>query len=112
MLLPDLPGRNQDRFFYRQVREGCGIVTEKASFLLGGLVEVRFLGREKWAMYTEDSERIGEALTDAHVQGLDAYINIIRADTGHSRTTRSRTPLISMNHVAGSKQIPRAQVVV
>lgn len=58
-------------------------MTAKASFLLGGLIEIRFLGREKWAMYTTDSGRIREALTDSRVQGLDAYVTVneLKQDT-------------------------------
>lgn len=56
----------------------------RASFLLnGGLVEVRFLGRETWAIFTAESALMREALTDASVQGLSAYVtlNDLNADT-------------------------------
>ena len=54
-----------------------------ASFLLNGLVEVRFLGGETWAIYTADPARIHEAIADPRVQGLSVYavLNVLKADT-------------------------------
>lgn len=54
-------------------------------FLLnpGSLIEVRFLGRETWALFTADPALAHEALAHPFVQGLSAYVtlNELRSDT-------------------------------
>jgi hypothetical protein len=39
----------------------------------GELVEVRFLGPRKWALYTSETNVIEDALAQPEVAGLDAY---------------------------------------
>lgn len=54
-----------------------------ASFLLNGLVEVRFLGRATWAVYSTDPACIREAIADPRVLGLSVYVtlNELKTDT-------------------------------
>jgi hypothetical protein len=54
----------------------------QASFLLAGPVEVRFLGRETWAIFTEDPALIREALLSPSIGGLSAYITLNELKAG------------------------------
>jgi hypothetical protein len=80
-------------------------------FLLNSPVEVRFLGRERWALYTAEPASIREALADPHVQGLDAYVtlNELKSDTPVQRDVLFRA---RKNQLTKDEDIARRRFIL
>jgi hypothetical protein len=94
-----------------------GVSADALSFIIAPplLSEVRFLGREIWAIFTAHPTLISEALGHPLVQGLNAYItlNELKADTPERHgATRDALFRARRNQLAADADVSRRRLIL